>query len=188
MGNFYTNCAIRGVATEEVVGFFEETGRSGVVVPERDGWVVVCPEETEAQHPVVIEAFAKEISGRLGCVVFAVLNHDDDVLAYWLARDGVLLDRYVSDPGALEGGEEAPEGGDAGVLCEAVGRPGARDEVEKILHPPGDEDPFEYSAMLRHEALVEALGLPACTVGLGYMTASMGDLPEDLEEDELIEV
>ncbi len=188
MGNFYTNFAISGVPTDVVVEHVEATGRSAVVVPERAGWVVVCPEETELQHRLLMEAMAKELSAALDAVVFAVLNHDDDVLAYWLAKDGGILDRYISDPGALEGREEPPEGGDAEKLCQTFGRPEAVEKVKTILHPPREEDPFAYSAMLRHEALAEALGLPLYTVDLGYTTASMGDLPEGLDEEDLIEV
>ena len=187
MGNFYTNFSIKGISAERVVEHLERTGREAIVVPERGGWVVACPEETELQHPLLMEEFAEGLSGAVGGVVFGVLNHDDDVLAYWLAEEGKMLDEYVSDPGALEGREEPPEGGDARVLCETLGRLEAVDRVERILHP-ADDDPYAYSALARHEALVEALGLPPYAVDLGYTTASAGDLPEGLDEDDLIEV
>ncbi len=188
MGNFYTNFAVRGTTTDEVVGFLEDTGRSAVVVPEHDGWVVVCPEETEMQHPLLMEAFAKEVSATLECVVLGVLNHDDDVLGYWLAKGGEIVDRYISDPGVMEGRDEPPEGGDAEVLCEVLDRPEAMAAVSNILHPDPDNDTFAYSALIRHEALVKVLRLPIYTVDLGFNTASTGDLSEELDEDDLIEV
>lgn len=188
MGNFYTNFALRGASTDEVVEYLEGSGRAAVVVPETQGWVVACLEETEIQHPLLIEAAAKELSGELSCVLFGVLNHDDDVLAYWLAKDGELVDTYISAPGVLEGRDDPPEGGDAAVLCEVAGRPEASAMVQKILHLEAENSPYAFSALNRHEALVKALGIPTFTVDLGYNTAAMGDVSEELEEEELIEI
>lgn len=184
MGNFYTNFSLKYVSGDRIAEFLTSAGRAATVCPERDGWVVVCLEETEAQHPLLMEAAARDLSRGLGCVAIGVLNHDDDVLAYWVAVDGRLVDQYVSHPGALEGRDSPPEGGNARVLAEVVGRPDVEVELGAILHPTGGgHPPF---AMALHEKLTQLLGLPPFTVGLSYMSES--PLPDELDDDDIIEV
>lgn len=72
MGNFYTNYTIRGPSQRAVA--MALTGRSAIVTPQQDGWVVAFDE----QDMEVIAALARGLSGELRCPVLAVPNHDFD--------------------------------------------------------------------------------------------------------------
>jgi len=52
------------------------------------------------------------------------------VSGYWLMKGGETVDRYISDPGVMEGRDDPPEVGDARVLCEVLGRPEAMSLIE----------------------------------------------------------
>ena len=45
------------------------------------------------------ESVGQAIAGRVGGTAIHLLVHDDDVLAYWLWRDGELVDSFHSRPG-----------------------------------------------------------------------------------------
>ncbi|MCD4750669.1 MAG: hypothetical protein K8R59_14960 [Thermoanaerobaculales bacterium] len=184
MGVFYTNFSLQDVSADDVVRFLRDEGKVGVICPERNGWVAISLEETEGQHPLLVELAAKSFSQAFGCVVFAVLNHDDDVLAYWLANKGEVSDRYVSHPGLLEGRDDPPEGGDSRVLSKIIGRPEAAAELDVVLSLRGIAECF--SALEHHAALVRMLGLPPFTVGLD--SSGNSPMPDELDESEIIEV
>jgi hypothetical protein len=60
--------------------------------------------------------------------------------------------------------------------------------VERILRKPGDEDGYVFEVM-RHADLAEALGISAFGVGASFTyIAESGELPEGLEEEDLINV
>ena len=62
-----------------------------------------------------------------------MLNHDDDILAYWLFEGGELADEYNSCPGYFSGGDEIPAGGDATKLCAAFGVAAKAKQIEQVL-------------------------------------------------------
>jgi len=189
MGNFYTNITLKGANETDVVNLLEEEGNTVFVYPAGDGDIVVFDAMAEMQHPQLLLGVCKRLSGSMSCVSLAVLNHDDDILAYWLCSDGELIDEYNSCPGALgESSEMTPEGGNAAKLCSLFGVQEAAFAVEKILRsPPAPEGEFIF-AVERHFALAKAIGLPLCSVGYGYLTISSGELPAGIDEDKLIKI
>ena len=78
-----------------------------------------------------------------------------------------------------------PEGGDAKKLCAAFGSDAVK-EVEGILRKPFAEDNGYVFAMERHGDLAAALGIPSFGVGSGFELISSGELPEDLNGNELV--
>jgi hypothetical protein len=164
MGNFYTSIALRGPDQDQALAALKAQGRIAYISPTENGFAIVCDEETESQDDMILTDLASDLSDRLQCVALAVLNHDDDILAYWLFEKGEFVDDYDSCPGYFEGDDSGPEGGDAEKLCRALGAAGRAAEVQAIL---SNTDDYLF-AIERHGALAEVLGLPSFSVGLGY--------------------
>jgi hypothetical protein len=187
MGNFYVNFTMPGVARQAVADAL--AGRRCVVTPEVNGAVVVFDEESEGQDQDLISKFAAEISVRLKCRVWAVLNHDDDILWYRLYAHGRLEDAYDSSPGYFEATPTAtgPAGGNASKLCAAFGATD-RAAVERILRRPADGKNGYLFAVERHSALVRALKTSEFGVGTSFFTFDDPDeeLPEGLTPEQVI--
>ncbi len=181
MGNFYTNYTLRGPSQKSVAEAL--AGRSAIVTPTQAGCVVVFDEESDEQNWEIIAELGSRLSGQFQCPLLAVLNHDDDILWYQLYLSGELVDEYNSEPGYFESGPGAgPEGGDAKRLCAAFDS-SAVAEVQKILKANTDSYTF---ASERHMDLVGALGIASFGTGTGFETVSIGELPDDLSESELM--
>jgi hypothetical protein len=110
------------------------------------------------------------------------VNHDDDVLQYFLYRAGTRVDEYNSRPGYFVGRDDRPSGGDVGALCAACDVADRNDVVAAAL-----QGRFAIETE-RHAALVEALGLPSAAVGTGYTYVSQGELPESIRPEDLTTV
>ena len=89
MGNFYGNITLRIENRAAVLRTLGELRRNAYVVAARDHVVVYDQEELNSRR---VKRLILELTKRLACVAVAVANGDDDVLAYWLAERGQLLD------------------------------------------------------------------------------------------------
>ncbi len=193
MGNFYVNFTLRGPDQQAVAAVL--AGRASIVSPVQDNCVVVFDEESEEQDQEVIAELASRLSGRLECVLLAVLNHDDDILRYQLFLNGDLMDEYDSTPGYFGGDEEeeedespavrTPQGGDAKLLCKTFGV-NAVSEVERILRKSSLSESGYVFAFERHADLTAALGIASFGVGTSFRAVEDGELPEELDETALI--
>jgi hypothetical protein len=187
MGSFYTNLTVRGPAPDAVAA--ELKGRSALVSPSMNGSVVVFDEESEKQDPKILAKLASRLSTKFSCPVLAVLNHDDDVFWYQLYNAGKLLDEYDSFPGFSDGDDTNtnPRGGNAKALCEAFGSIN-HEQVERVLRKSSlDEDGYTF-AVERHDELAQALDLPSYGVGAGFNYIEEGELPDGLDESDLLRV
>lgn len=178
MGNFYTNITLRGPGQADVAAAL--AGRRAYVAPAAGGFTVVYDEQSDEQDPATLGALAGDLSREFRCPALAVLNHDDDILAYWLYDQGTLVDSYDSAPGYFTGKAGPPEGGNAKLVCEAMGAAQNAADVDRILR----RTDFVF-AIERHEALAGGLGLPAHSVGAGYKYISDGELPSGLSAADL---
>ena len=143
--------------------------------------MVVFDEEIESQDSELIIALGEALSQDILVPVFAVLNHDDDVLCYWLFDSGRVTDFYISDPAYFSDNEaEDEQGGDSLRLCTALGVLSAQAEVEACLREALD------FAGERHEKLAQLLGLPSWSVGFGYSYVIDGELEQTVSMSELI--
>ena len=184
MANFYTSFTLPGARQGDVAAALRAMERTALVTKSLGGSVVVFDEECDDEEPDVMLRVGADLSRRLGgASVLGVANVDDDVLRYWLFQGGELRDQYNSWPGYYEGDEAVPEGGDARLLAGFFGQGATPEEVEAILR-----DTTSAFAMDRHSALVETLGLPTCAVGFGYRFVSEGELPEDLDDADVVRV
>jgi hypothetical protein len=187
MGNFYTNFTLRGPSQQAVAKAL--AGRSAIVTPAQDDCVVVFDEQSDTQDEAIISPLAASLSRELGCPVLAVLNHDDDIFWYQLYLRGELADEYDSSPGYFDPSAEpsSPIGGDALKLCSAFGV-GNVAEVESVLRKSAfDEDGYTF-AVERHTDLARLLGIPSFGVGSGFQYIAEGELPDGLEQDDLVRV
>lgn len=156
MGGFYGSVQVRSENRAAVLEAAEMVARAKdihcLVGPALYGWIGIYPEHHGQDGSV-----GKDIANQLGGVVLHVMVHDDDVLAYWLWRDRLLVDAYWSKPGYF--GDENLE--------DEQRRAGDAEQFRFILDDPAiaklrtllrrDEEPvFEYE---RLEALGKLLGI-----------------------------
>ena len=187
MGSFYVNHIVKSESGAGVLKAL--AGRSAFIAKAGDGCVMVFDEESDSQNAEVMFNLGAELSGQLECPVLAVLNHDDDILAYGLFENGELTDQYNSAPDYFDpDGELAdPQGGDAKRLAKAFGSQNA-DRVGEILRKSSyGEDGYTF-ATDRHADLARALGLPEVWINLGFNYLAQGALPSGLSQVELTRV
>lgn len=162
MGNFYTNFTVNTGDADAVAATLQRDGRQAFVLPSDGNHVVVLDAASE-QDDEVVGHVGRLLSNAHGCPVLAVVNHDDDILRYWLFQNGQLTDSYNSAPNYFDETASEDRGGDAARLSEAFAKPSAREAVRAAL----DGDNFVF-AFERHQALCAALGLPPSAVGTAY--------------------
>jgi hypothetical protein len=166
VGAFFGSVQVRGCTREEVREAAERVARAHgircLIGPEIDGWIGVYPER-QGQDQRVGEALAALLSGD----VLHLLLHDEDVVAYWLWRDSLLLDSFFSRPGYFGDADRAAEDAMRG-RPEALS--GVNSAAAEILRPLLARD-AEIDAMDRFERLAEALGIANAATSYEYMKA-----------------
>lgn len=185
MGGFYTNYTLRGPSQEDVLSQLAD--RKAFVSPQSNGCVVVYDEASDSQDQEVIAALASRLSGRLGCPVLAVLDHDDDILWFQFYEEGKLTDEYNSTPGYFDpsAGPGVPAGGDAQRLCEAFGASDVA-AVESVLRKSFFDDDGYVFAHERHADLVKALGTPDFAVLKAYASFERGEIPDGFSPEDFV--
>jgi hypothetical protein len=183
VGNFYVNFTTRGPEQIAVVKCLRSAKRKAYVGPTADGLTVFFDEKSDMQDESEIKNLGEKTSKNLDAPVLAVLNHDDDILAYWLFNAGKLVDEYNSCPGYFGDGDETPAGGDARKLCAAFGVPANAKKVDVILRD------IEYAfACERHEALAALLLHPWPYACMGYRNIPAGSLAEGVRKKDLVRI
>ena len=177
MGGFYGNITLKGPSQERVAQALR--GRRATVTPAVGDHTVAFDSACDEQDIDDIKALTLRLSRELHCSALAVIVHDDDVLCYFLYRDGDLADWYNSCPDYFDFGSAkepaGPAGGDAGRLCAAFGE-GDRGTVENILRKRRGKDGYVFETE-RHRALVHALALPELAVGNALASFGRGEFP-----------
>src|ERR1043166_5369728 len=152
MGNFYVNFTTRGPDQAAVANSLRSAKRKAFVGPTLDALTVFFDEKSDTQDESEIKRLGKAVSKDLSAPVLAVLNHDDDILAYWLFENGALSDEYNSFPGYFSDGNDTPSGGDAAKLCVAFAAPDKTKTVNEVLR----KKDYVF-ALERHQALAGLL-------------------------------
>ncbi len=103
MGGFYGSVQIHSDDRDSLLtaldALAEELQFRCLVAPVIGGWIGVYPDNGgQSEH------LGQAIAQRVGGTAWHVIVHDDSVLAYWLWREGELVDSYWSLPGYF--GEE----------------------------------------------------------------------------------
>lgn len=183
MGNFYVNHTVLTPDNSALMDGLRSLGRSAFVGKTVDGMTLFFDEESDTQNDEVIRAVGADVTSSLKCPVLAVLNHDDDILCYWLFDSGNVVDEYNSCPGYFSGEDTTPSGGDAHQLAAAFNVPNSADEIASILK--NEEYVF---ALERHEALVKLLRIPWQYACVGYAYLAAEEYPDDLSADDFVRV
>lgn len=189
MGNFYTNIVVANASQSAVARLLSELGRIAIVSPAIDGRVVVYDQECDRQDVVALSSLAATLSKQLNCPAWAVLNHDDDILAYELYVDGALVDEYDSTPDYFDPSQPSePKGGDAAKLAGAFGCAAASATIESALRRSSYGDEGYVVAAERHADLARALGIPPEVVCLGYNYLEAGAVPDGVSIEQFVRV
>ncbi len=183
MGNFYVNFTTRGSDQATVGKCLRAAKRKAYVSPTVDDVTVFYDQDADKQDESVTIALGKFVSKSLKSPVMATLNHDDDVLCYWLFEAGKVADKYNSCPGCFTGDDEPPSGGNPKKLCAAFGVSTKAKAVDKILHD--EEYVFAFE---RHEALATLLKHPWSYACLGYDYISDRSLAIGIRKKEFLRI
>lgn len=165
MGGFYGSIHAWTEDRDRVLEGAERVARSRNLVmiagPAKNGWVGLYP-ELSGQDDTVGAEIAREVGGDL----LHLMVHDDDIFAYWLYREGELVDSYHSRPGYF--GEEfrAEEEQRAGQP-EAF-RPILGDAVRK-LSPLLDRDAAPLFASMQLQSVAKLLKIPNALTSYEYL-------------------
>jgi hypothetical protein len=188
----YGNVLVATADAVAVAGIVGQQGRGQAwVAPPVEGWTTLFDPDLDRGREAVILPLIEALSGRLRTTAWAVTCVDDDVLLYWLARQGRVIDRYESWPAYFdERAGDRPRGGDAERLAEAIGAgpasraPASRAPVLRALTAAlaagnGDSGPYPF-AVERHEAIVEALSLPSRYAYCGWRAVTAADAEAEI--------
>lgn len=168
MGAFYGNITLKAESQAAVVEALR--GRRAIVTPKIGDYIVAFDSICDEQDVDGIQALTSRLSRELLCAALAVIVHDDDVFAYFLYQEGVLIDWYNSSPSYFNFGSAdepaAPSGGSAKCLCETFGvrRP---EQIDQILRQRPGKTGYVFETD-RHRDLVSSLSLPKCSVGVAF--------------------
>jgi hypothetical protein len=178
MGNSYTNCTLVTADQPKVLDRLRAMKRHAYVTSGSASGIVIFDKDEDVE-------LGRPLSKALGCPALVVLDHDDDVLYYWLYENGKRIDSYCSNPDFDEDHPAEEGAGDPARLCRAFGKPKAEKRVKTALTSHRGDYAF---AVHRHHALVEALGLPEYAVGMCYRYIAGGDVPSGLTKADLTHV
>lgn len=178
MGSFYGNVTLVGTTIEEVI---EASPRPAYVFADNDA-VVVLAEVDDDGAPTS----GATLSEAVGCVAFSTGVHDDDIFLFEVHDRGRLVAAgAVPDPAAyfgldvemladidpdlreVAGTAASPSSGpvDLDAVVGALGRGDSR-----ALRAALEAD-FVFASD-RHQAVVDALGLPGGAVGWGFRSVA----------------
>ena len=168
MGAFFTNYQVRSDSAEKVMDVVARSVKTRAYIsPPKDGWVTVYDETSDDQDERELQRLAKVISKELSTTVFAFLDHDSDILIYYLYERGEIADEYNSNPDYFEPANEKTRkrcrGNPQAILKHCVS--GTRlEDVDKILHRP-DEYGFAEEILVD---LAPLLGMDQARLHLGF--------------------
>lgn len=180
MSTRYTNITLKCANTKDIVRELNNLGRCAFVTTTEDGLTTIYEMDSDDGSVEVLINLAAELSEYFGCSALAVQTTDEELFQYWLYANGDLLDIYSSP---LSTGQVRP--GKAEALSRHFNPDVSFEEINEILHDHGCDTIL---AVDRHLSLAELLGLPLCSVGLGFCDLDSGEFPEDLDEEDLVRV
>jgi hypothetical protein len=181
MGNKYVNFSVHRPDQQRIADVLRQGGYQAIVTPPQNGYVVVYEKKSEFDEQQIVKV-GTHLSREGDALVFAALNFDEDVFAYWLFDRGRLVDSFNSRPdyGKATSSKAESRGGDAQQLCVAFRTKASPADVQAILH--GD---FVFVTE-QHEQLAKLTHLPSWSVGFGYEYVADGELEDELDGQPLI--
>lgn len=174
MGSFYVSLCISDLPLEPLKQWLDQIEDHFLIGPQAGPWICVVSALLDTQDFALLDAFGKGATKDSNRKAFAVLNHDDDVLSVDVYVNGEMVAAYNSCPGyfleepaegQLDPRLQNPEA--YAALKEGVTAP----QVVAILQP---SEGFVFASDA-HGELVDLLGLPAYSKGIGFKYALDGD-------------
>jgi len=192
LGAFYSSTVIRSARATDVSEQLRQWKRIAYTV-QCDADVYVYDQACE-QDDRQLQAFSKKCSKRFDGDVISFLNHDDDVLLYFLAHRGSIVDKYDSCPGYFSSSKrKKPRISHPEVLAERFDVPHKSEDLLEILSRTTDNESGYVFESRRHDEICSLLGLDAqlCQFGFGMIEhgltpeghelCEIGDGPQKLE-------
>jgi len=168
MGNFYTNLVLIGSDSAKVLEAMDDMGRNAYVIGDSRRHSVVFDERCDEQDTDEIERLGAALSDRFHVPVIGSMNHDDDLLFFWLFHSGRVV-RYETRRDAISFAWELSRIRGGIVIFPFL--------VIALSWPM-------IFQVFRHQLVVRLLRLPDFTVGLGHHYITEGDLPDGLSDDD----
>lgn len=181
MGNFYTNISLRTDDQDLILKALREQHHIAFVSAPKSGWIVVYAKDIEGASLVEVGLLARDLSKICLSVSVAVSNYDDDFLWLQICNAGEFVDEYNSAPGYFEHRGSLPSGGDGRTISTVLESPSSEALVREILH----SRPYAVETE-RHMDLAKSLELPLSSVGFGYRYIEQGELPAELQVEDLV--
>lgn len=169
MNDLYTQAILRAGRFGQIAGALKSW--NALVFPPLPGGRLLCEKLSETTDLRIIGSMAQMLSRHLRTAALAVAG--DAGSRFWCAlfENGKVRFEHNQLIGPRDWGTRSAEPGEVHELCRAFGKGDATAEVQALL-----ADPRYERAIDRHAALVEALGLPAFSPGVGYARAAAGGL------------
>ena len=175
MGSFHTQVLVRNADEHRCAEVMRMLRRSSYVIPPHNNVSVVCGKESEDQNIDTLDNVALTLSSKLSTSAAAVLNHDDDWLIFRLFSDGEFV-------GGIQVGH-TPLSLRGPVL-----------KLRDLLNPRAPLLPL-YVALLRprifqlrrHADIVNLLGLPERSPGVGYKYISTNNFIGHFDKAGIVE-
>ena len=166
MGNFYTQVWAADTERDACEDLMKQLGRRCLVGPSHRGHTPVFDAKSEEQDIDILDSLALTLSHELKTWAVALLNHDDDYLAFRIFANGEEQGSLVSSTFGTKGLRAA------GQLRRAISPRASLALLALHLFRPSI---FQIG---RHASIARTLSLPSWSVGAGYNYVLDGDLVE----------
>src|SRR5665213_2273072 len=179
MGGFYGSVQVRTRDRAAVIAAATDAARAAgircLVGPEINGWIGVYPEQGGQD-----QGSGADMAARMGGEILHLLVHDDDVMAYWLWREGGLVDSYWSQPGYFDESQRAQQeqmAGNPAAFGELLR--GRSREMAQVLERREQAVTFEMDRLGRFAGL---LGISNAVTSYEYLKAGEVEGVERIDE------
>lgn len=164
MGAFYTQLLVHDSNAERCAEVLRNLKRTAVVIPAQGEISVICDQQSESQDIDVIDSLALTVSVRLNCSVVALMNNDDDWLAFRYFDKAEFCGDLITGhtPFSLRGSI---------LVLRRLTNPRAS-LIALVL---AFLNPVIFQTQ-RHARLIQILGLPSRSFGVGFRQISTGRL------------
>jgi hypothetical protein len=154
----------------ETQNTLSKLGRSAKIL-EDSGYTLVQDEVLGSQYDLEqlysgkesdLEKLGRELSSALHTTTFAVLNFDNDILAFFAYSSGERIGQYNSSPNYLACSTTPPVAENVEELATLFGKPDSARGITQLL---GRKKGLGFTnERQRHEQLADLLGLPRSSV------------------------
>lgn len=174
MGSFYVNACISELPEAQLSRWLGNLDTPSFVGSRINGWTCFVNEMLEMQDQDFIDLLGKHLTRDSTRKMVSVLNHDSSILSVDTFANGARTGSYNSCPGYFH---DKPAEADLKPRLKNVDAfrllvPGLTVErVQSVFYGDGS---FRLAEQI-HGAVVDLLGLPAYSIGMGFTYVSQGE-------------